>query len=372
MALSLVTIRNRSIWYAVCLPYDPFKTHNSSQPQILSDLPSPHLLYPLTCGSVQPTCQVDKGCSNYTTQLQYIHTRVPLPMKPTFPSVWHRLHARLCGLDECEAGGVQSLALVLTLPFFVGTILLLVQLSQVLIGVMTVQYAAFAAARAAVVWIPSWVEDQDPTRGNDVTGENEIDVYIPRGQPIDLTPGIAQHSRKFREIQAAAVQACVSISPARMVNGPRAGAGEVGDAVDAFLAFQQLTNDPRIARWRTAASNRWSYSAANTRVRLAFLGEPRLTPTYNPVGHPVVPHEGNEAGWDEAVTAIVAHEVSLVPGPGRWLFQRAAWGRVQGGLAANWPGASGRLDRVPVVGSATLTLAGLQSNRPVVYPWREE
>jgi hypothetical protein len=287
-------------------------------------------------------------------------------------TVRHRLSSRLRGLDECEEGGVQSLALVLTLPFFVGTILLLVQLSQVLIGIMTVHYAAFASARAAVVWIPSWVEDQDPTRGNDFTGENEIDVYIPRGQPIDLTPGIAQHSRKFREIQAAAVQACVAISPARLVNGPRAGASDVDEAVDAFLAFQQLTNDPRIARWRIATGNRWSYSAANTRVRLAFMGEPRLTPTYNPVGHPVVPHEGNEAGWDEAVTVVVVHEVSLVPGPGRWLFQRAAWGRVPGGLAANWVGSSGRLDRVPVYGSATLSLAGLQSNRPFVYPWREE
>ena len=293
-------------------------------------------------------------------------------MPQAFPTVWHRLGSRLRGLDECEEGGVQSLALVLTLPFFVGTILMLVQLSQVLIGIMTVHYAAFASARAAVVWIPSWVEDQDPTRGNDVTGENEIDVYSPRGQPIDLTPAVAQNSRKFREIQAAAVQACVAISPARMVNGPRAGAAEVGEAVESFLVFQQLTNDPRIARWRIATGNRWSYSAANTRVRLAFMGQPRLTPTYNPVGHPVVPHEGNEAGWDEAVTVVVVHEVSLVPGPGRWLFQRAAWGRVPGGLAANWVGASGRLDRVPVYGSATLTLAGLQSNRPFVYPWREE
>ncbi len=321
--------------------------------------------------AVQPTCQVDNGCNGYTTQLRNVHRRVHSSMQLPIPNHWQQLHSRVRGLDGCEEGGVQSLALVLTLPFFVGTILMLVQLSQVLIGVMTVHYAAFAAARSAVVWIPAWVEDQDPTRGNDVTGENEIDVYFTRGQPIDLTPGIAQHSRKFREIQAAAVQACVAISPARLVNGPRAGEAEVGEAVDAFLAFQQLTNDPRIGRWRTAALNRWSYSAANTQVRLAFMGQPRLSPTYNPVGHPVVPHEGNEAGWDESVTAIVAHEVSLVPGPGRWLFQRRNWGRVPGNLAANWPG-SGRLDRVPVIGSATLSLAGLQSNRPVVYPWREE
>lgn len=292
-------------------------------------------------------------------------------MPRPLPTFWHRLDSRLRGLDHCEEGGVQSLALVMTLPFFVGTILLVVQLSQVLLGVMTVQYAAFAAARSAVVWIPAWVEDQDPARGQDASTENEINAPIVRGQPIDLTVGGRLSSRKFREIQAAAVQACVSISPARSVTGPRAGTGEVDEAVDAFLTFQNLASDPRIARWRLATSNRWSYSAANTRVRLAFLGQPRLTPTYNPVGHPVVIHNDHEAGWDEAVTAIVVHEVSLVPGPGRWLFQNATWGRVPNNLAANWPD-SGRLDRVPVVGSATLTLAGLQSNRPIHHPWRED
>ena len=284
---------------------------------------------------------------------------------------WQRLTKRLRGLDDCQEGGVQSLALVMTLPFLVGTVLLLVQLSQVLIGVMTVQYAAFAAARSAVVWIPASVEDQDPTRGNDSTGENEIDVVIPRGDAIELTPGLRENSRKFREIQAAAVQACVAISPARAVGGPRAGAAEVAESVDAFLTFQQLNHDPRLARWRIAASNRWSYSVANTRVSLVFLGQPRLTPTYNPVGHPVVAHESHEAGWDEAVTVIVTHEVSLVPGPGRWLFQRANWGSVPGNLTSNSTG-SGRLDRVPVSGSVTLSLAGLQSNRPVRYSWREE
>ncbi len=241
---------------------------------------------------------------------------------------------------------------------------MLVQLCQVLMGVMTVQYAAFAAARSAVVWIPASVEDGGET-------QNDIDKIIIRGQTIDLTPASRQNNRKFREIHAAAAQACVAISPARTVNGPRAGAGEVGAAVDAFLSFEQLTNDPRAARWRTAVGNRWSYSFANTQVRLAFLGQPRLTPTYNPVGHPVVPHRETEAGWDEAVTLIVQHEVSLVPGPGRWLFQKAAWGSAPQNLANNWPG-SGRLDRVPVFGSATLTLAGLKSIHPLHHPWREE
>ena len=283
-------------------------------------------------------------------------------MSAHFPT-WHRLGNRLKGLDSCQEGGVQSLALVLTLPFFIGTILMLVQLSQVMLGVMTVQYAAFAAARSAVVWIPASLEER-------WLRQNELGVSLNRGGAVDLTPDQRARSRKFREIHAAAAQACVSISPARTVNGPRASEAEVGQAVDAFLAFQLLTNDPRIGRWRLATGNRWGYAFANTRVRLAFLSQPRQTPTYNPVGHPVVEHDYQEAAWDESVTAIVQHEVSLVPGPGRWLFQRVPWGKVPQNLAANWPG-SGRLDRVPVYGSATLTLAALKSNRPTIYPTQE-
>lgn len=274
---------------------------------------------------------------------------------PSTP-LWLRLNSRLRELPDCQEGGVQSLALVMTLPMLIGSLLLVVQLAQVLLGVMTVQYAAFSAARSAAVWIPADVE----------LPENQISTALVRGQPVDLTAGMRAGSRKFQEIFAAAAQACVAISPARRVDGPRTTTVEVIESVDAFLQFQQLGNDPRISRWRTAAGNRWSYAFANTQVRLAFLGQPRLTPTYNPIDHPVIPYQQNEASWDESVTVIVQHEVSLVPGPGRMLFQRAKWGSAPLGLAANWT-TSGRRDRVPVFGSATVSLAGIKALRPFRY-----
>jgi hypothetical protein len=273
---------------------------------------------------------------------------------------------RIRDLHRCQEGGVQSLALVMTLPMFVGTVLLIVQLAQVLIGTLTVQYAAFAAARSAAVWITSSLQWPERRLGDD---PNEIPILFVRGVPYDIDP--QSSSRKLQEIRAAAVQACVAISPARAVRGPRANPADVAAAVDAFLALQMLDAGRRIARWREASSNRWSYSAANTRVRLAFLGEPVISPSYNPVGHPLVPHEVFEAAWDESVTVVVQHEVSLVPGPGRWLLQNAQWGRVPNGLANDWTG-SGRLDRVPVVASSTMVLPGIHSLRPLDYPWREE
>jgi hypothetical protein len=286
-------------------------------------------------------------------------------MPERLQSSQRRLLSRLRGLHHCQTGGVQSLALVMTLPLFIGTILLVIQLCQVLMGVMTVQYAAFAAARAAVVWIPSSVEAAES-----FDNQNSTNIALSQGDSVELFPEMRQNSRKLREIHAAAAQACVAISPSRTVQGPRAGAGEVAEAVDAFLAFEQLSNDARLARWRTAVSNRWSYAFGNTRVRLAFLSQPRQSPTYNPIGHPVVEHRTTEAAWDESVTIAVRHEVALVPGPGRWLFQRGTWGNAPQNMAANWTG-SGRRDRVPVLGSATLTLAGIKSNRPFQYESRE-
>ncbi len=265
-------------------------------------------------------------------------------------ALWSRVH-------RCEEGGVQSLAFVLTLPLFLGSVLMILQLTQVLLGIMTVQYAAFAAARAAVVWVPANTIE---------AAQNDLPGGIARDRVVSLDAGNVENSRKFREVFEAATQACVAIAPARRVPGPRASETTVFESVEAFLALQQLTSDPRIGRWRTATGNRWSYARANTRVRIAWLASPQTTPTYNPEDHPLVDHDPSEVAWDDSVTVVVSHEVSLVPGPGRWLFQLHRWGRVPQNLDRDWP-TSGRLDRVPVTASATLSIAGLKSQRPLQH-----
>src|SRR5580704_7441428 len=62
---------------------------------------------------------------------------------------------RLLTLHRDEAGSIQSLSFVLTLPVFIFVMLMIVQVSQLMIGVVVVHYAAFAAARSAAVWIPA-------------------------------------------------------------------------------------------------------------------------------------------------------------------------------------------------------------------------
>ena len=50
---------------------------------------------------------------------------------------------------------MQSLSFVLTLPLFIMVMMMIVQVSQLMIGMVVVHYAAFAAARSAAVWIPA-------------------------------------------------------------------------------------------------------------------------------------------------------------------------------------------------------------------------
>ncbi len=58
-----------------------------------------------------------------------------------------RLEAgRLRQLHADQRGSAQSLSFVLTLPLFVMILLLIVQVSQLMIGTVVVHYAAYAAA----------------------------------------------------------------------------------------------------------------------------------------------------------------------------------------------------------------------------------
>ena len=46
-----------------------------------------------------------------------------------------------------KPGSVQTLSFVLTLPIFIMVMMLIVQVSQLMIGLIVVHYAAYAAAR---------------------------------------------------------------------------------------------------------------------------------------------------------------------------------------------------------------------------------
>ncbi len=132
----------------------------------------------------------------------------------------------------------------ISFPIVLITTLILMQLALMYQAKNVVTYAAFAAARAAVVYIPS-----------DLGGEAKHAINIDGGEKID-------------KIQQAAAMACIPISPrASVVLG---GLPFVGDIINnAFSAFSQMMSAFGIAgEYVDSALQRFAFSTFATQVVL--------------------------------------------------------------------------------------------------------
>jgi hypothetical protein len=233
------------------------------------------------------------------------------------PAALQRIHAD-------EAGAVQSLSFVVTLPVFMMIMMLIVQVSQLMIATVVVHYAAFAATRAAIVWIPADVGIPDE-------GHNRISTHFPdasariegRGTPYTIAPG----GPKYDRIRMAAVMACMSVSPSRDVGTvlPQSLENELAALRTTYraLAPESVAN-PKIA---DRLRNKLAYSAANTRIDLTFLHKEREPP----IAQWDIPHDrgefySNEVGWQDPIQVTVTHDLCLRPGPGRLLAKRVRHG----------------------------------------------
>ena len=78
--------------------------------------------------------------------------------------------ARLRQIHRDEVGGAQSLSFVLALPVLIMVVMFIVQISQLMIATVVVEYSAYAAARAAAVWIPARISGGE--------GANCISSYV--------------------------------------------------------------------------------------------------------------------------------------------------------------------------------------------------
>src|SRR4051812_39865065 len=104
-----------------------------------------------------------------------------------------RAHLRLGRLFELhrdEVGSVQSLSFVITLPLFIVVMMLIVQVSQLMIGTIVVHYAAFAAARSAAVWIPAAMSDAE---GPCCISSYSVDPTAPNQVAPELDPNAADY-----------------------------------------------------------------------------------------------------------------------------------------------------------------------------------
>lgn len=291
-------------------------------------------------------------------------------------------------LHRNEAGGVQALSFVLTFPLFVWVMMLIVQVSQLMMGTIVVHYAAFAAARAAAVWIPARLgntESENVINGgyviavDTVDGHRDTPIVLDEQSPsfgpregwltyhIDCGSPLRPTSAKAETVMRAGVTAIAPICPSSSDAGQQEGtwSNTADDVTRAFgkVATASATQPSGIS---SRLHNKLAYAAQHTRFRIYFRHpntEPPLKawntgPTAED-WQEFRAHEaeyGTELGFQDHVTVTIDHDFALLPGPGRLL---ARFATADDPLARSLAGQrAGLRYTIPLTATATLGIEG--------------
>lgn len=242
---------------------------------------------------------------------------------------------KLRRLPRCEGGGVQSLSFVLTLPLFILLLMFIVQIAELMVGIAVVHYAAFAAARAAIVWLPAEVPPYEPANLVDIQtldGEkSHYPVWVSHILTFNDIPW--ERNWKYRKIWTAATMACATISPSRDL-----ARSSQPTYVSETLRMMYPAMVPSASQYpgtTNVIQKKIDYSGRNTWIVMQGIDRDGTTgPTYNPypghwetitepvTGKPLpfwVAWNQFEIGWEDPVTVTVGHYFALLPGPGRFL-----------------------------------------------------
>jgi hypothetical protein len=247
---------------------------------------------------------------------------------------------RLRAIHADQRGGVQSLSFVLTLPLFAMIVMFIVQVSQLMIGRTMVEYAAFAAARSAVVWIPANLGSYGGESENRIAALEYLGEEPGSDGEMYSVYQVVPRSPKFDKIHVAAAMALLPICPSRDTGVSRAhpGNGAYPSLLRAYLATapSQAAN----TRVPDRLANKLAYALANTNVRI----EIRHKESEPPLAHwDVLPYvdefQPNEIGWQDQILVTVRHDFALLPGPGR-LLARPSGGSSSASSTAGSGGAS--------------------------------
>ena len=272
---------------------------------------------------------------------------------------------RLAGLHHDQAGAVQSLSFVLTLPIFIIILLFIVQISQLTIGRVVLEYAAFAAARSAIVWIPANLGPGDEQE-NRIGRLRYLGAVLDEDGNVYSEYEVEPEGPKYRKIHFAAAMACMPISPSRSVGQSRMHPGN--SAADPLIRLYHAYAPEAIFNARIPARirNKLAYALNNTHVRIVIRHkdeEPEL------IRHGLGPYPeeftGNEIGWQDQILVTVTHDFALLPGPGTILARPASTASSAPSTqrVAQRIGRSGTVFTYPVRGTVRL---GNEGEKPVL------
>ncbi|MBI3860711.1 MAG: pilus assembly protein [Planctomycetia bacterium] len=247
--------------------------------------------------------------------------------------------AKLRRLHGCQEGGVQTLSFVLTLPLFMMIVLFIVQVSQLMIGITVVHYAAFAAARAASVWVPAEMPGEPANEMDPIAINVDKSIYPDWiSQVIEFNSIPEGRAWKYNRIWTAAAINCIPIAPSHRYLTPSALQGSSSNIGETIVALYRnlvpkSANDPVISN---RLRNKAAYAAEHTYIVIAGTDGSQNSlngPTYNPISHPQPTDEyspeyyfptqwqykANEVGWQDPMTVQVSFRFPLLTGPGRFL-----------------------------------------------------
>ncbi|MEO1998179.1 MAG: TadE/TadG family type IV pilus assembly protein [Planctomycetaceae bacterium] len=313
--------------------------------------------------------------------------------------------ARLRALHRCQDGGVQSLAFVITLPLFIMIVMFIVQVSQLMIGTIVVNYAAFAAARSAAVWIPAEILAESSLIGE---AANVLPAPVSETNPILLvftstnsdadvamweyhSQSSDPRSSKYAYIYTAAAMACLPLAPSRDLGlDNQQQNASVSESLTNFYSAM-VPESQANTRIPQRLANKVAYSVRNTAVRIEWVDKNTHSgPTYNPreavrdgdgnvlfdpSGDAVRSWNSHQVGWQDPIKVTVTHEFALLPGPARYLARLLVRAdgepdRVSSKIDQNVLPAGERVYTTSIWASATMTNEGLQSVIPYVQSTR--
>jgi len=263
-------------------------------------------------------------------------------------------------LHRDEVGGVQSVSFVLTAPIFVMLMLLAVQITQLMIGLIVVHYSAFAAIRSASVWIPARMEPIQEVAENRIGTRVPVKVH-PDGVEYLIQPG----TKKHEQIRTAAALACLSIAPSRDLALAPADAmtGSI-QSLYADLAPSAMSN----SRVPQRLANKWAYANEATDIEIHVFHRNDEPPLIEyPLDHLDGEFKPGEIGWRDQIRVTVTHHFALLPGPGRLLARRANESLYSDRVYSRIQSEAG-VYQVPLTATATMVGEGEKSVRPYTYP----
>jgi hypothetical protein len=271
-------------------------------------------------------------------------------------------------LHRDQRGSVQSLSFVLTVPIFIMLMLLAVQITQLMIGLIVVHYAAFAAARSATVWVPARLEPDELE--NRIGQRTEADTEF-SGEIWQIAPG----GRKYERIRQAAALACVPIAPSRDLGVAAMPDATSQSLISMFAALSPTAaTNPRIPQ---RLANKWAYAnAATTIVVRTFhrrYGQTQILLWDEPPLWDLEPtsvegyYKEDEIGYRDQIRVTVYHQFALLPGPGRLLARRANESVRPDTVSPRIQSRSNSLYTIQLSATATMVGEGEKSVRPYVH-----